>query len=145
MSNENSVQRRIWLAMGRVSTLFRCHTGSAWVSGGGKPSRRTDGSVLVPAARPVALGLSFPDGKPVTGTHDLLGWTTIEITPEMVGKSVAVFTSIEAKNSEGGRRSPEQVKFMNNVIAGGGISGFASSDQQAEQILQHWLENIQSG
>lgn len=141
MSNENSVQRRIWLAMGRVSTLFRCNTGTAWV-GAGKPSRRTDGSVLLPAARPVALGLSFPDGKPVTGTHDLIGWTTIEITPQMVGKSLAVFTSIEAKNSDGGRKREDQIKFMHNLARAGGISGFASSPEEAEAVLQHWLENM---
>lgn len=129
--------------MGRTSTLFRCNTGTAWV-GGGKPSRRTDGSVLIPAARPVALGLSFPDGKPVNGTHDLLGWTTIEITPEMVGKSFAVFTSIEAKNSDGGRRSPDQIKFMNILMKAGGISGFASSPEEAEAVLQQWLKNIKS-
>lgn len=138
MSDEIPRMREMWLGVADTSTLFRCNTGTAWASSGGKPYRTADGAVVVPGGRPVALGLSFPDTKPVTGTHDLLGWTEVEITPSMVGQRIAVFTSIEAKNSSGGKRSDDQQRFMRNVQRAGGISGFASSVEQARQIISDW-------
>jgi hypothetical protein len=144
MSDEISVMRRAWLRVANTTTLFRCNTGKAWAAGG-KAQRRPDGSVLLPNARPIALGLSMPNGDPVVGTHDLIGWTSLVITPAMVGKRVAVFTSADAKNSSGGRQRPEQVTWKDNVQRAGGIAGFFSSPEGAEQIIADYIKNLEHG
>jgi hypothetical protein len=132
---EGSVQRRVWLALGRICALFRLNTGQAWVSGGGPVQRLADGSVLVPAARPVALGLGKPDGKPLVGAADLIGWTSMTITPDMVGCRVAVFTALEVKETAGGRKRDEQRNFIDQVRLAGGIASFVSSPEEAEHVV----------
>ena len=142
MSTENPVQRKILLAVGAVSRLFRLNTGRGWISGMGPAGvqRLTDGSVLIKAARPVALGFGLSTGEPVVGACDLPGWTTVTITPEMVGKSVAVFTSIEAKRTTGGKATTDQINWRNQVQAAGGIAGIANSPEAALQIISDWIE-----
>ena len=54
------------------------------------------------------------------GASDLIGWTTYVITPEMVGRSVAVFTAIEVK-SDKGSVSEAQGDFIAAVKDAGGI------------------------
>lgn len=55
------------------------------------------------------------------GSSDLIGWKSIEITPEMVGKRVAVFTAFEVKTKTG-KASKEQVKFIDKVNKDGGVA-----------------------
>lgn len=140
MSAENTVQRSIWLALGKACRLFRVNTGKAWLSGAGPVQRLQDGSVLVPAARPVALGFGLPSGDPVVGAADLCGWTTVEVTPAMVGKRVAVFTSIETKRTKGGRTSGDQINWMEQVQKAGGIAGVANSPEFAQSIIDDWMD-----
>jgi hypothetical protein len=56
-----------------------------------------------------------------TGSSDLIGWTSIEITEEMIGKKLAIFTALEIK-TETGKVSPEQKIFLENVKNAGGIA-----------------------
>jgi hypothetical protein len=56
-----------------------------------------------------------------TGSSDLIGWTSIEITEEMIGKKLAIFTALEIK-TETGKVSPEQKVFLENVKNAGGIA-----------------------
>lgn len=134
---EGTVQRAIWLALAQLSRLFRINTGQAWMSGLGQRGVQhlKDGSVVIHAARPVALGLGMPNGKPLVGASDLQGWSSIVITPEMVGCTVAVFTAIECKESGGGRKSDDQRNFIDQVRLAGGIAGFASSAEEAVSIV----------
>lgn len=60
------------------------------------------------------------------GSSDLIGWTSIAITQEMVGKRIAVFTAIECK-SEKGRASKEQDNFLKRVSDAGGIARLVRS------------------
>lgn len=140
MSSESSIQRSIWLAMGGVSRLFRLNTGKSWISNLGPKgvSRLADGSVHIKAARSIALGLSMPNGDPVVGACDLPGWTTVVITPEMVGSKLAVFTSIECKASKGGRASDDQLNWRDQVQKSGGIAGIANSPEAALAIIEDW-------
>ena len=143
MASESSVQKGVWLslaqrAMARV-TLFRSNSGKAWLSGAGPARRLDDGSVLVPAARPMALGLALASGDTVPGLGDLTGWTDVVITPDMVGRRLPVFTSIECKASSGGRKRDNQINFVRQVQQAGGIAGFAASDRQAHEIIDAWL------
>lgn len=147
MAAESTVQRGVWLALARDGcTLLRVNTGMAWLSGLGPAGvqRLADGSVRIAAARPIALGFGLVNGKPLNGAADLCGFTPVVITPEMVGKKVAVFTGIETKRTSGGRTSEEQRNFIARVREAGGIAGVASSEAAARAILTDWMEKMQS-
>lgn len=74
----------------------------------------------------------------VPGMSDLLGWKTIEITPDMVGRFIPVYCAIEVKKL-GGRtekkRLAAQKSFVSEVKRHGGIAGFATSVEEARTIL----------
>jgi hypothetical protein len=79
------------------------------------------------------------DGRVVSsglakGSADLIGWKTVEITPDMVGQKLAIFTSVEIKTPTG-RVSPEQSNWLKQVSDGGGISLIARSIDEAKQIV----------
>lgn len=87
------------------------------------------------------------DGRTVkTGLHngssDLIGWTQVKITPDMVGKTVAIFTAIECKK-EGFvfPKTPNetlkgQINFIEQIKKSGGYAGFARSEEEYEKILR---------
>ena len=109
---EQQIQQRIRLACGGGATrLFRNNTGTLRDQHG----------------RPVSFGLA-------KGSADLIGWSTVTITPEMVGQQVAVFLSIEVKTATG-RIRPEQQQWLDAVQAAGGIAGVARSVADAEALL----------
>lgn len=107
--------------------LFRVNTGMAWA---GKAQRRGN-DVLVRDAYPVHMGLC-------DGGSDLIGWTTITITADMVGRTMAVFTAIELKV---GRMctTPEQDHFMARVREAGGLADVARSADEACHIISPML------
>ena len=137
MASEATNQRAIWLATAALAgvVLFRLNSGKAWL-GMGQPRRLQDGSVVLPGARPVALGLALASGDPVVGQSDLLGWRTITITPDMVGCKVAVFTAIEVKREKGGRTSAAQSHWIEQVQRAGGIAGVANTTDAARSIVE---------
>lgn len=139
MASEAVVQRQVWAALATVACIvFRTNSGKAWLSGAGPVARLPNGSVIVPHARPVGLGLAMVDGNTVPGLSDLTGYTKVKITPEMVGRTVPIFTVIETKESGGGRRTATQKSFIEQVRLAGGIGGFAASAQQAIEIIEAW-------
>lgn len=71
--------------------------------------------------RTVEAGLS------AKGSSDLIGWTRVKITPEMVGSVIAVFTATEVKTSKG-KVSKEQQDFIDAVNAAGGIANVFIGD-----------------
>lgn len=124
---EAAIQQRILLAVSRGMTrLFRMNVGQAWT---GDAQRQRDGSMLIRDPRPFKAG--------VKGMADLCGWTTIEVTPGMVGRKVAVYTAIEVKG-DGGRVRPEQVQFVDAVRLAGGIAGVAYSVEEAQGIVDSY-------
>lgn len=145
MASEASVQRDVWIELARRpiarAVLFRSNSGKAWMSNLGPRGvdRMTDGSLIMRAPRAIALGLAMVNGDTVPGLSDLTGWTLVTITPAMVGRVVPVFTAIETKASAGGRRRENQINFVAQVQAAGGIAGFASSVRQANEIIDAWL------
>lgn len=140
---ESTEQRSIWAAVGLICSLFRVNTGRAYISGMGPAgvNKLSDNSILMKAARPIAIGLADPMGNPVNGVSDLNGWTTIEITPEMVGQRVAVFTSVETKRTKGGRVSIEQQSWIDKVTAAGGFAFVANSAEVAREAITHMVTN----
>ncbi len=141
MASENTVQRQIWKALGAIGTiLFRLNSGKAWISNLGPKgvTRLEDGSVLIKAARPIALGFAYPNGEPVVGQLDLGGWTKITVTPAMVGKEIPVATFFDAKRTTGGKTSTEQQNFADQVTRAGGIAGIVNSPEAAVAIVDDW-------
>lgn len=139
MAREKTTQREMWLALGRVSRLFRLNTGLGWISNIGPKGvqKMQNGAVLIHDARPIPLGFANVSGEPIKGACDLPGWTSVVITPEMVGRTVAVFTSIEAKGSTG-RPTDDQRNWMEQVVKAGGIAGIVRSGDEALAIVEQW-------
>lgn len=144
MAGEAAVQKAITLGLGMLSRLFRLNGGKAWMSNLGPKGvvKMTDGSVLIKAARPVGLGLTMTNGDSVEGQSDLGGWTEVTVTPEMVGKRVAVATFIEVKRPKGGKLSDNQKKFIAQADAQGCIAGWANSPEAARKIIDDWASKI---
>ena len=72
-------------------------------------------------------------GLSIKGSSDLIGWTSVTITPDMVGQTVAIYTAIEVKTPKG-RVSPEQQHFIDMVNKAGGRAGIARSPEEAVMI-----------
>jgi hypothetical protein len=62
------------------------------------------------------------------GTSDFIGWTTQTITADMVGSSIAIFTAIEVKASDG-KTTADQQKFIDLVKKNGGIAKIYKGDK----------------
>lgn len=128
---EAELLKRLMLAItGIGSRVFRNHVGHAWHGSGEAIVARWNttvqlqpGDVVLRQARRVQSGLCV-------GSHDLIGYTPHTITAADVGRTVAIFTSVEAK-AERGRMSEEQVNFMRAVKACGGIAVEARAVEHA--------------
>ena len=68
------------------------------------------------------------------GSSDLIGWQSVEITPDMVGQRVAVFVALEVKDR--GRLTAEQAVFLRAVEQAGGIAGEVRSVEDAKAALR---------
>lgn len=71
------------------------------------------------------------------GTSDLIGWRTVEVTQDMVGKRIAIFAALEIKTDKG-RASPEQIQFVNQVREEGGIAEFVKGDDGIEKLVKKY-------
>lgn len=71
------------------------------------------------------------------GSSDLIGWTPVKITSEMVGNTVAIFTAVEVKKNKHGsyRATDGQLRFINAVRANGGLAGVADCNEDLEEIV----------
>lgn len=67
------------------------------------------------------------------GGSDLIGFTSVTITPQMVGQTVAIFTAVEVK--AGSRTTKEQCQFLQGVIKAGGIGLIARSIDDVEVAI----------
>ena len=68
------------------------------------------------------------------GSSDLIGFRTIVITPEMVGRRIAVFAAVEVKDRA--KPTDQQAAFINLVQQAGGLAGVARSVPDALSILR---------
>jgi hypothetical protein len=127
--NEANRMRAIMAGVSRPGVrVFRQNVGTGWA---GKATRITQsttvrlnpGDVVIRAARPLHAGLC-------KGSSDLIGWRSVEVTPDMVGKRHALFLAIECK-SERGKASDEQQNFIDRVRADGGLAGIARTPDDA--------------
>jgi hypothetical protein len=80
--------------------------------------------VIIKKFRRIKFGL-------LKGSGDYIGWKTVTITPEMVGKKIAQFLSVEVK-TDTGVRSHEQINWCENVRKQGGIAVFIDDLENIE-------------
>jgi len=130
---EQPILKRIMLACSRGRTrLFRQNAGAGWAGSSVVRASRTitvtlnPGDVVVRDAQPLRAG--FP------GMSDLIGWTSRIVTPDMVGKQVAIYCSVEVKSASGRVRPVQQV-WLDLVRSCGGIAGVARSAEEAQELI----------
>jgi len=131
---ETNLVRNIQLTLGRIPGVrtFRNNVGTAWI---GKSQRFTQKTVITVQAGDVLIqnGRVFHGGLCV-GSSDIIGFQSLKVTPEMIGRTLAVFMAIEAK-TETGRVSKEQKNFIEMVKTFGGVSGAVKSESEALKLL----------
>jgi hypothetical protein len=138
MSAEAQIQAQVLLrcSSGPVR-LFRNNVGTGWAGQAMRitaANRFTIGQTLQPGDVVVRQGRPLHAGLCV-GSGDLIGYSSVTITPDMVGQQVAVFASVEVKAPRG-RVSPEQAAFAEHIQRAGGRAGIARSVADAEAILK---------
>lgn len=127
------------LAMLSNKHCFRNDCGQGY-QGGVKKVAKTSGPIHVEKGDivvinpvPVKYGLQV-------GSGDLVGYTEVKLTPEMVdklkGKTVAIFTSVEVKTLRD-KPSRDQIIWYLNVRLSGGIAKMlhCNKDLTIEEIL----------
>ena len=113
------------------ATTFRNQVGAGWVCTPDKTKKYTKNGrryVLLEDPRWIEYGLGV-------GSGDTVGWKSVTITEDMVGKKIAQFVSIEYK-TEDGRARKGQPEWHAAVCRAGGLSGFARNDEDVRKILQ---------
>ena len=116
--NEKEVEKKLILYASKVgSTVFKNNVGMAFKEINGKKY-------------PIHFGLC-------EGSSDLIGWTPIVITPDMVGKKVAVFTAVEVKLNKNGKykATEKQKNFIKAVLDNGGLATIADSYEDFDKML----------
>lgn len=131
-NKEHALQNTIRNALAGRALVFRANVGKAYTS---------NDVMRVPRQMPVVMGPKdillrnyrpFETGLP-PGFSDLFGLVAVEITPDMVGQKMAVFTALEVK--DGARVSPLQRNFINAVNDNGGRAGVVRSVEDAERLV----------
>lgn len=90
--------------------------------------RNNCGALKDSDGRLIHYGVANPGGS------DLIGWKSVTVTPDMVGRKVAIFTAIEVK-SDRGRPTPAQQNFLKCVQLDGGFAGVARSVEDARAVI----------
>lgn len=112
---EAAIQQQVRLALARAGAVaFRNNIGAY-----------TDPKTN----RVIKYGVCNPGGS------DLIGWTPVLVTPDMVGQTLAVFTAVEVK-APSGRPTEHQLNFIAQVLKAGGLAGIARSAADAVAILR---------
>ena len=123
-TSEADLMAQILLAHSRgEARLFRINSGLSWQ---GQVIEHTVSRLVLKNPRAVRLACA--------GFADLAGYRSELITPEYLGRTVAIFSAIEAKF---GRNKPtaEQAVFLKLVAEAGGRAGVARSVDDAAEIL----------
>ena len=68
------------------------------------------------------------------GSSDLIGLKSVTITPDMVGKTVAIFVALEIKQPRM-KLTELQAAFIRVVNGLGGLAGVARSHEDARTVL----------
>lgn len=86
------------------------------------------GDIILSAPRPLHAGLE-------RGSGDYIGWRQVQITPSMVGKTIAQFVSAEAKR-HGGRVSSDQETWRRQINVAGGLAFVFEDEASARRAME---------
>jgi hypothetical protein len=132
--NETDEGKIIAMAVsGAGSRVFRNNVAQGvvgdvlWIKGGPQKVTVRPGDAVVRHARVLHAGLK-------KGSGDWIGWTPVLITPEMVGLTVLVFTSLEIKRRT--TPTPEQKTWRTVIVEGGGIAGVVHNAVEALDLIR---------
>ncbi|MDR3561235.1 MAG: hypothetical protein P4N59_07345 [Negativicutes bacterium] len=135
IKSESGIQSfaRAELSRLRLGTYFRVNVGTGWQGKSEYISRTKQvtvnaGDVVVRGARPLSTGV--PPGFP-----DVIGFTNVIITADMVGKTVPWFTGLEFK-SKNGKPEPEQIVMQEHLQEHNCIAGMPRSVSDAITIVR---------
>ncbi|TJW82547.1 MAG: hypothetical protein E5V92_22115 [Mesorhizobium sp.] len=134
MSTGTNLMNRCLIALSKAgATVWRNTTASGWAGKSfslspGEVYRARGGERVVLNAYPIKAGLC-------TGSGDIIGAYSIVITPEMVGRRVAVFGTWEVKDGTG-RPSKEQAHFAGFIADAGGIGTIIRSEAEALESIK---------
>lgn len=109
-------------------TVWRNNTAQGWAGQSvalqpGQTYKARGGERVVFDAYPIKAGLCV-------GASDIIGLQSVTITPDMVGKTVAVFCAYEVKSGTG-RATKEQANFIAFVRSRGGVAEIVRTEQDA--------------
>lgn len=130
MPSEKRIEQEIQLAASEVgSTLYKNNVGTAYRG----VMRSLKGENVLTKLQFIRYGLGN-----IKGGSDLIGMSTVEITPDMVGKKVAVFTAVEVKMDKFGnyKATAEQKRFIEMVKKKGGIAGVCDSIDDMKELIE---------
>lgn len=118
---EKNVVQKIRLATGMYPdlTLFVNTTAYGW-TGNVVNWDKEEGIVVLKKAHPATFGLEV-------GSADLIGWRTIN--------GIAQFCAFEVK-TDTGTPSEDQLNFIKQVNAAGGLAGVVRSAKDVDALLQ---------
>lgn len=100
--------------------LFRNDCGQGW-QGGQRFKAKSSGPVYLEAGEEIIRNPTRVKYGLQVGSGDLVGWQRVEVTPDLVGKTIAVFKSVEIK-TKNDKIDREQIIWYFNVKLAGGIA-----------------------
>lgn len=102
--------------------------------------RNNSGAFKDETGRLVRYGLGQISNTQPYKSSDLIGWTEVVVTPEMVGRTLAVFTAIEVKREDWkpnyrDTRELHQRNFIEWVKSRGGIAAMINSVDEFKKLF----------
>lgn len=121
--------------------LFRSYSGQIWT---GKPEiYRVRARIILQPGDVVLRNARRVSGLP-KGFSDLFGYTTMEVTEEMVGRQIAVFTAAEVKWGKT-RTTKEQEAFVRTVNDAGGIAAITRKLEDFLSVVRDFKDGRKEG
>lgn len=118
------------------SRLFRFQSGLFWNGKSEGPYSKHKTIALEPGDVIIRKARRVRSGHP--GVSDLIGFTKIQITPDMIGREVAIFTAVETKGPKG-RATRQQISFIRMVNEAGGIASIAKKLEDVFKVTTNFL------
>lgn len=127
--NHDELKDAVRLSLGKDPDVT-IHNNPSGVGWQGRLVKEQKHQIRLEHPRRIKFGL-------VTGASDLIGYVSVLITPEMVGRRVAVFLAPEIKVGAD-TMSAEQAHFHDMVKLAGGIAVECRAVGDAEQAIEDW-------
>lgn len=144
MGREGGLLKKFLQEYSRMgSRLFRVNSGRGWTGKKCIPINEKSTVTLQKGDMVIKQYRPFHSGVP-TGFSDLVGWTKVNITKDMIGRDIAVFTAIEAKTARV-QATKQQAAFIRTVKLHGGISTIARSLDDVFKASSDYLKGGDDG